>query len=269
MPKISVITPTRNAALDLSATIESVACQSFTDREFIVVDGGSTDGTVALLQQHGYVIDRWISEPDDGVYDAINKGIDLSTGEWLYFLGAGDELADESVLERVWECGMRNAERGTRPEGSGSPLRFESVERGVHPLFLYGDVIWGESGQRYDGRFSKLKLCRQNICHQAIFYHRSLFDRFGKFDTQYEVCADWAFNLRCFADPVVRPTRLSTVVARFKGGGLSSSVQDEFLANREGLIRGLGWRYWALYRVKQALKFRRRTFPLKPTDGLG
>ena len=128
MPKISVITPTRNAALDLSETIESVACQSFTDREFIVVDGGSTDGTVALLQQHGYVIDRWISEPDDGVYDAINKGIDLSTGEWLYFLGAGDELADESVLERVWECGMRNAERVPRDRDLHSASRVWNAE---------------------------------------------------------------------------------------------------------------------------------------------
>ncbi len=133
----------------------------------------------------------------------------------------------------------------------------ESVFSKTHySKFIYGDVLWGEEGKRYDGRFSKLKLCRQNICHQAIFYHRDLFRELGKFDLRYPIGADWAFNIRCFGCRDVRPQYINQVIARFKAGGLSSrpDSSDPFLEDRETLLRMLGPQYAWLYALKQMTK---------------
>lgn len=217
---------TYNPGNALEETLHSIYSQSWRDYEIVIVDGGSSDGTADFLRNQGDRITRWISEPDEGVYDAYNKGIGLARGEWIYFIGAGDLLADDNVLERVFS----------------NPIRGNLV---------YADVLLGTGGRRYDGKFSRFKICRRNICHQSIFYRRTLFHDLGKFETKYRILADRAFNMKCFGDPRVQPVYLDTVVAVFRKGGLSATGPDrEFDEDRLSLIREcFGTRYVLLMKV--------------------
>jgi glycosyltransferase involved in cell wall biosynthesis len=219
-PSISIVTAVYNGVGSIEETIRSVIGQTYDNFEYIIVDGGSTDGTIGKLMRYDDQIDYWISEPDNGVYDAMNKGIELAQGDWIYFLGADDVLLDEDVLKRVFAI---------RPKGK----------------LIYGNVLWGDSGRVYDGVFSKGKLIWHNICQQSIFYHKTLFRTLGTFDVQYPLLADWVFNMRAFAGHRVNPCHVDTIVARYSLSGLSSRKSDDvFLANRELLIyRIFGFRY--------------------------
>ncbi|MBX7164724.1 MAG: glycosyltransferase [Pirellulales bacterium] len=227
-PRVSIITATFNARGMLPATLASVAAQTLEAKEYLVLDGGSRDGTLEVLAAQSAKIDLWQCEPDRGIYDALNKGVAAARGEWLLFLGAGDTLAAPDVLERALEAA---------PPGS---------------KLIYGDVLIGAARRLYGGRFSRLRIARQNICHQAILYHRELFARWGGYDLQYRVWADWAFNLRAFAADDVRPHYLGLTVACYDDGGFSSSRQDaQFLADAPALIRPLGRASLAVYGAKQ------------------
>jgi glycosyltransferase involved in cell wall biosynthesis len=201
-PKVSIITATYNAAPTFERCLESVLSQSRTDWEYIVIDGGSTDGTLELLHRHRDDIDYWFSEPDDGVYDALNKGIALARGEWIYFLGADDYLIDPDVLQRIFAEELRG-------------------------LMIYGNVYFTFYGNVYSGEFSRCKLVTRNICHQAIFYNKRLFEMFGCFDQRYRVLADWIFNLHCFFDDRVKPRYMDTVIAFYDGRGFSERNTDQ------------------------------------------
>lgn len=100
-PLISIIIPTYNCENTFTIALKSVLSQDLEEKEIIIVDGGSSDGTLDLLNKYDQQIDYWISEPDNGIYDALNKGIDLANGEWLYFLGSDDKLYDNHVLTDI------------------------------------------------------------------------------------------------------------------------------------------------------------------------
>ena len=103
LPLISVITVCYQAAESLQKTILSVRQQYYQPLEFIVVDGGSTDGTRDIIARHQDIITRWVSEPDGGIYDAMNKGVSMATGEWVIFMNAGDTFAANNVLLRIFK----------------------------------------------------------------------------------------------------------------------------------------------------------------------
>jgi hypothetical protein len=207
-PLISVITPTFNNGAKITATIASVLSQGKGLYEFLVIDGGSTDDTLAHLRAQGCAL-RYLSEPDEGIYDAMNKGIRLSSGKFLYFLGAGDRLRP-GVLEAV------AAEIRILPcQGKTS-----------RPTLLYGNVDWSSYSQPYDGHFNRFKLLRRNICHQAIFYQRSVFERLGFYNTKYRSLADWEFNIRCFDDRGVHKRYIPLRIADYEGGGKSHATPD-------------------------------------------
>ena len=212
-PLFSIITPVFNGAVGLEKTIASVLAQPGGLFEFLVRDGGSTDGTVALLEQAGPRV-RWVSEPDSGVYYAMNKGVAAASGEFLYFLGAGDTLRPGS-LEKV------------------------AAELPRKPLtYFYGNVYAEAYGRVYNGHYSPWKLSRLNICHQAVFAHRSLFDRLGLFDTRYAIMADHVWNMKCFGDPSIKKIYSDLVIADYAAGGLSQQKPDpQLIADRLTLIR--------------------------------
>lgn len=216
----------------MERTLRSVLCQAYTALELVIVDGGSVDGTIDRIRRYEEDVDYWVSEPDRGVYDAYNKGVRLAAGEWLYFIGAGDEMADQDAVVRIFS-----------PPPAGK--------------LIYGNVRWGDTGKIYDGRFTKLKLCRRNICHQAAFYHRDLFQDLGEFDLRYPVVADWVFNLRCFGSAATRPVYKDTVVANFDLAGIASRRSDPaFITDKTSLIQGtLGGTYLLLDR---AYRFQKR-----------
>ncbi|WP_287130456.1 glycosyltransferase family 2 protein [Candidatus Cyanaurora vandensis] len=220
--KISIIIATYQVAHKLPETLVSVFTQTYTDWELVIIDGGSQDGTVELLRQYDAAIAYWISEPDQGVYDAFNKGIAQARGEWLYFLGAGDVLASPTVLAQVF----------TNPLPS---------------LFIYGNVWLQDIQTYYGGVFSKYRLCEVNICQQAIFYHQDLFKRLGQFNLRYRMLADWDFNIRCFAltDSVYF---MDMVIAHYEGGGLSQKVRDH--AFQRDFLGLLNYQFGLLYALR-------------------
>lgn len=208
-PLFSIILPTFCAEPVIAPCLESLLRQTFSDFELVVVDGGSTDKTVELtLSRAAAFGERLIlrSEKDRGVYDAMNKGIGLAKGEWLYFLGADDCLHDQHTLQNV-AAFIRD-----------------------HPAsdLVYGDVIMRSNSSRYDGIFDLEKLLLQkNLCHQAIFCRKTVFDKVGHFNLRYRTWADWDFNIRCFQHPALVTHHMELVIADYNDiSGLSSLGVD-------------------------------------------
>lgn len=200
-PRISIIICVRNARNQLSGALENIRRQLCSDLELILVDGDSSDGTKEFIEEHKTIIRQWISEPDNGVYDAMHKGISMALGEWMLFLGADDRLRD-GVIQRVL------------------PQLLDPA------VIYYGDVWMPGRATRWAGRFSTLKLARTNICQQAIFYPRIVFQKY-RFDLRYPIQADWELNMRCWADPGLRFQYLPEVISDFNDvGGLSSTHAD-------------------------------------------
>lgn len=205
MTLISVVIPTFNCEAKIETSVNSVLAQADELRECIVVDGASTDSTLARVAKFGERV-RCISEPDAGVYEAMNKGVRLARGSYIYFLGAGDIV---------------------RP---GAFAKLSAFLPDDELNFVYGDVLMMDGNTTHRGRFDSERLRLQNICHQAIFYHRSIFDSLGGFDTRYKLLADYAYNMRCFGDSRIKTTYVDQVIAEYEGGGISVTRPDYVFA---------------------------------------
>jgi len=193
----SIIVPTFNAAATLRRCLESVASQSATDLEVVIVDGGSTDETVDIANSFAADLDGRLvihSGPDEGPYDAMNRGVAMASGDWVLFLGADDTLFDTDTLGAV---------AAFIGEHEPSDL-------------VYGDVVRRSTGTRHAGAFDIDRLLFEtNICHQAIFYRRKLFESIGPYNLRYRVWADWDFNIRCFSNPALVTRHMDIVVAKY------------------------------------------------------
>jgi len=213
-PFFSIIIPTFNSAATINNAIESILRQTCSDFEIVIIDGGSTDNTRERIEAFGSGKLKITSEKDNGIYDAMNKGIQKAKGMWLYFLGSDDTLFSEKVLAQV------------------SAVISES------DYFVYGDVKingnaqWAKDNDIYDGEFTLEKLMRKNICHQSIFYNREIIlsNRIF-FKQEYPVCGDWDFNLKCWS---IRPFKyIPIIISNFNAGGISTraTVIDTFSDN--------------------------------------
>jgi glycosyltransferase involved in cell wall biosynthesis len=212
MPTLSIIVPTFNASTAIERCLQSVRIQTFRDYEIILQDGASSDDTVAKAKAFrnaspGMDIKIFI-EKDNGPYDAMNKGCLRSSGEWLYFLGSDDELRDGNVLSTVMSS----------PGIATCEVVYGNVQ-------VIGDAGWANHGTVYDGIFDLSKLLNRNICHQAIFYRAAFARGIGEYNIRYVVCADWDFNMRCWAK--IEFKYLDMIVANFYAGGLSGVGSDE------------------------------------------
>ncbi|RBP48130.1 glycosyl transferase family 2 [Roseimicrobium gellanilyticum] len=208
-PWLSIIIPVFEAAAKLSGTLQSIRLHEAPGVEIIIVDGSSCPKTAAVAGTYQVAHPnslRLIAEPDTGIYDAMNKGIRQSRGDWLYFLGAGDHLLPGSLMEI-----QRHLPQNKR-------------------ALCYGSVLW--SGKIYDGPFTAAKLCWYNICHQAIFYSRQLFESLGHYDLRYPACADWEFNLRCYGTSNIPKVYIPVTVAEYESGGRSSLGDAAFERDR-------------------------------------
>ncbi len=227
-PLLTVIIPTRNAAADIETCLASLAGQRSRDFEVCIVDAQSTDGTIERASEQarraGLSLFS-ISEPDAGVYDAMNKGVTHSRSDWVYFLGADDVLHDGQVLADVARC-----------------IAAQAAD------IVYGDVIEKRSGARYGGAFTLDRLLFEgNLCHQSVFYRRSLFERLGGYSARYPIWADWDFNIRCFRHPDLRSRWIDRLIAVYRERTGLSRVEDPVLRGelpvfllREGAARR-GW----------------------------
>lgn len=219
--KISVITVAFNAEHTIGETLDSVSVQGHPDIEHIVVDGASTDGTLEVVKRHGQHVARLISEPDHGIYDAMNKGLRLATGDIIGFLNADDVYVDTGVLARVsatMEAEQLDALFGdaefVSPDRPGRPLRrYRSAH--FHP----GRIAWGWMP-----------------AHPTLFLRRQVYERFGLFRTDYRIAGDFELVARMFHGDTLKYRHVPEVLVRMRTGGVSTGGwRNTLLLNREVL----------------------------------
>lgn len=196
-PLISIITVVFNGEKYLEKTILSVIEQSYHNVEYIIIDGGSTDGTLSILQQYNSVINDWLSEKDTGIYEAINKGVKLAQGEYLLFLGADDCLYQNNVIAEVI----------SQIQGSTYALIFGKI------IYDTGEIVCSALGLK--------TILHNTVHHQSCFYHRSLFEDWN-YDTSLKLIADYELNLMAYLQRW-NYFPLDTIIAQCRKDGLSQN----------------------------------------------
>ncbi|AAZ97827.1 conserved hypothetical protein [Thiobacillus denitrificans ATCC 25259] len=219
--KISTITVAFNAAGTIADTLKSVAAQTLSDVEHIVVDGASTDGTLDVICRHAGRVARVISEPDAGIYDAMNKGLRLATGDVVGFLNADDVYADAGVLARV-----------------SAIMDTEKLDA------LFGDAEFVNSSRpdRPTRRYRSDRFRPERIAwgwmpaHPALFLRRELYERFGIFRTDYRIAGDFELVARMFHGDTLWYRHVPEVLVRMRTGGISTGGwRNTLQLNREVL----------------------------------
>ncbi len=235
--KITLITAVYNREATIAQAIDSVARQSHADIEHLVIDGASRDGTVAVARRHAHDRMRIVSEPDRGIYDALNKGIRAATGDVIGLVHSDDFLAHPQVLERV---AARFAETGADA--------------------VYGDLDYVSASDTTrvirhwrSGAFTPQKLARGWMPpHPALFLRREVFERLGSYDTSYRIAADYDAILRYFGRGGICPAYLPEVLVKMRVGGESNrslgrilrKSREDYRALRSNGVGGLGALVW-------------------------
>lgn len=229
--KISIITVCLNAKDTIEETFKSIFNQTYEDVELIVVDGLSTDGTIDVIKKYKSKIAYFISESDKGIYDAMNKGVSLATGDFIFFLNANDTLYDNQTLEKVKNKLIENP----------------TVK------FLFGDieVIYRNEQEPQIKTYTNIKndfsLMFDNLCHQSIFYHKSLFEKYDLYSMQYKIYSDWDFNIRCLVKNKVEALYLPIVISKFDFTGISSDPNSQSIwePERKMILK----KYYPIFRL--------------------
>ena len=219
-PLVSVITVVYNSVATVEDTIRSVIRQDYDNIEYIVIDGGSTDNTLNIIKKYEYGIDVLISEPDKGIYDAMNKGIKSSSGDIIGFLNSDDFYKDSTVISDVVNQFKFN------PESS----------------LIFGDVVFVDPLNSdkivrfYNSRKFKAWKLRFGWMppHPASFFKRSAYEQVGNFSLEYKIAADYELFVRMLLVHKLTFTRINKVLIRMRAGGLSTSgLKSSFLLNTE------------------------------------
>ena len=172
-PKLSIIIPVLNQEQYLQIAIESVINQDFTDYELIVIDGKSTDNSLDIIKKYQSKISYWESSEDENVYDAMNKGISKTNGDWLYFLGADDKIYKDT-FQNIFSNPLENTN------------------------LIFGNIIY-QNNEKFKGEYSNSLFLRNSIHHQGALYHKRCF-YVEKFNCNYSILADYDFNLGLFLE---------------------------------------------------------------------
>jgi len=200
--KVSIITINYNAAEDLRKTISSVVNQTYRHIEFIVIDGGSTDGSQSVIHEYSDHINYWVSEPDGGIFNAMNKGIIASSGEYLIFINSGDVIAGPGVVASV-------------------------VDSDLTADIVYGNLIFsnGISLRHWipDAVPTFRTFFRESIPHPSAFIKRALFNVVGLYNEQFKIVADWEFFMLALCRYNCSYKYIDRVIAVFEEGGISSN----------------------------------------------
>lgn len=202
---VTIVMPVVNAGQYIEAVLQNISAQTFCNYELLLLDAGSTDHTTAVVEakQKGDPRIRLICEKDKGIYDAMNKGLALAKGEWVYFMGCDDGFYDASVLEKL------------------------SISLTEEYDLVYGDVLWVPDEVIEKGICTAVHLFNRNINHQRIFYRRTLFQQYGGYDLQYSIASDHELNIRFFCNTAISKKHVPITVARYYSGGFSANKVDE------------------------------------------
>lgn len=215
--KISIITINYNNGNGLEDTIKSVINQTFTDFQYIVIDGNSSDNSKQVLDQHKDKISYWISELDSGIYNAMNKGISSAQGEYLLFLNSGDELYDDKVLEKVIPH-LGSADLLTGHTNMNEGEKFKIVQSLETITFK--------------------QLFRYSIDHPSTLIRKNLFDKIGKYDENLKIVADWKWFIIAMAKFGASYKSIDCIISTFKMDGISSQPENRnaILAERKKVL---------------------------------
>ena len=219
--KVTVITVCFNSASTLGRTLTSVFDQDYKNFEYIVIDGGSSDGTLDILDSFRSSLHCVISEPDKGIYDAMNKGLERATGDIVCFLNADDEYATQDVFSRVVEI-----------------MSKESADALIGDVDFFHEKNPSRIVRRYRSeRFKPSRLAWGWMpAHPAFFLRREIYQRVGGFDASYRIAGDFEHIVRIFSESTLRYRYCSKVLVRMQTGGVSTSGwKSKVLLNREVL----------------------------------
>jgi glycosyltransferase involved in cell wall biosynthesis len=213
VPQLSIITVNLNNAPGLQKTLDSVFAQTFTDVEYIVIDGGSADGSKQILENNTSKFSYWVSEKDTGIYNAMNNGITHAKGEYLLFLNSGDKFISSGILQEV------------AGELDGKDL-------------IYGDIFLVESDTRkwtghYPDQLTFQHFMDGSLPHPSTFIKRSLFEQLGLFDDSLQITADWKFFLDAVCKYNVSYKHINKVISIFDHNGLSSQTTGQAIISSE------------------------------------
>lgn len=214
--KVSIITVCYNSAKTIQDTIESIKHQTYSDIEYIVIDGCSTDNTLDILKSYSDFIDVLISEKDKGLYDAMNKGLKHATGDLIGILNSDDILADSHVIEKVVNM-AQNAD-------------------GVYGDIGFYDATLTKKSRHYSSKgFHKAKFSRGFMpAHPSCYLKKSLIEQVGLYSLDFKIAADFDFLVRAFAVPNTSFNYLPEEIVKMRVGGISTSgLSANILLNKE------------------------------------
>ena len=218
MSILSIITINLNNAEGLRKTIDSVREQSFTEFDFIVIDGGSTDASKQVIEQTSNWIDNWVSESDKGIYQAMNKGIRLAKGEYCLFLNSGDWLAGPEVVANFV---------GSQPQAdivSGDVYYYDNLK---------GEIKWQIPSP---DQITAKALFLGTLPHQATFIRRNLFNSIGLYNEQLRIASDWLFFVEALLVRDCTYQHYNTTIAFFNTDGISCNPETNDLPRQEQLL---------------------------------
>ena len=229
--KISIIIPTHNAASTLQNCLDSIYKQKHPALEIIVIDGNSTDNTVEIIEKNSGFITYWNSEKDDGVYDAMNKGLNYITGQWVYFMGADDELLPG----------------------------FSAIAADLtDPQAIYYGNVFAEGAKRL-GELTRYQFAKYGPYHLTMIYPAAVFAKY-KFNNSYKISADFALTLKLCGDKSFRFIYKDHILANFNHTGLSGQRIDVAFQNDKAslILNCFGLKTWLRYKLH---KYKNRDNP--------
>ena len=224
---LTIITINRNNAAGLEKTMQSVLSQTRMDFEYVVVDGASTDASVAVIERLAPAFGdrlKWISEPDKGIYNAMNKGIRMATGEYIQILNSGDSLVSPEVVGKM----------------------YTALEKADHPSILYGNMLkdFPDGHVRRDTGFAGeeitlLGMYIGTLNHSPAYIRRSLFDKYGPYDESLKIDSDWKWYLQAIVFGEEKPVYVDIDVTLFDMTGISETNTALTKAEREQVLKEL------------------------------
>ena len=224
---LSIITVNRNDASGLEKTMQSVLMQNRMDFEYVVVDGASTDGSVMVIKRLAETFGnrlKWLSEPDKGIYNAMNKGIGIASGDYIQFLNSGDCLVSKDVVGRM--CAF--------------------LEKNRNPAILYGNMLKDMLGGKilrdkgFAGRESSfLDFYNGTLNHSPALIRKDMFDKYGLYDESLKIVSDWKWYLQAIVFGGEKPVYVDVDVTLFDMNGISETNKDLNIKEREWVLKQL------------------------------
>jgi len=219
-PLITIITVVFNGKKYLEETIQSVINQTYDNVEYIIIDGGSTDGTLDIIKKYEDRIDYWVSERDKGIYDAMNKGIDLASGKWLNFMNAGDRFYSNYIISKIFSTNMK-------PKVS----------------LIYGNTDIGHKILKYKNNISLVDMAQgMMLCHQSAFYIKNNI----RYNVSYNICSDQDFTIQYLLSKNNEILYLNETISKYDLNGISSQNLNKIILEKFKINKSYGLPYFPI-----------------------